>query len=204
MDDSGRSTRVVLCVVGTRPEAVKMAPIVLRLKQSREARSPARLDRPASRIAGPGPGRFRPDAGPGPRLDEAGPEPGRGHGAGPLGSRCHAGLGEAGFGAGPGRYDDRSGLGTRLVLSSDSVWPCRGRAPDREPLPALSRGEEPGAGRPSGDGPLRPDATRPAQPAPRGDLRRCDSCHWEPRDRCPPDDRRATSGAAGSSLKRIG
>ena len=34
MDDAGSSERVVVCVVGTRPEAVKMAPVVLRLRRA--------------------------------------------------------------------------------------------------------------------------------------------------------------------------
>jgi UDP-N-acetylglucosamine 2-epimerase (non-hydrolysing) len=34
MDDAGSSGQVVVCVVGTRPEAVKMAPIVLRLRRA--------------------------------------------------------------------------------------------------------------------------------------------------------------------------
>jgi UDP-N-acetylglucosamine 2-epimerase (non-hydrolysing) len=34
MSDAGSSERVIACVVGTRPEAVKMAPIVLRLRQA--------------------------------------------------------------------------------------------------------------------------------------------------------------------------
>ena len=34
MDDAGSSGRVVACVVGTRPEAVKMAPVILRLRRA--------------------------------------------------------------------------------------------------------------------------------------------------------------------------
>jgi UDP-N-acetylglucosamine 2-epimerase (non-hydrolysing) len=34
MDDASSSGRVVVCVVGTRPEAVKMAPVVLRLRRA--------------------------------------------------------------------------------------------------------------------------------------------------------------------------
>ncbi len=34
MGDAGCSDRVILCVVGTRPEAVKMAPVVLRLREA--------------------------------------------------------------------------------------------------------------------------------------------------------------------------
>ena len=75
--------RVVVCVVGTRPEAVKMAPIVLRLRAGRGPARPAGLDRPASRAARPGPGRLRARRRPRPRPDAARPDARRDRPAGP-------------------------------------------------------------------------------------------------------------------------
>ena len=49
--------KTIVCTIGTRPEAIKMAPVVLALRQARLGTLPGRAHRPASRAGRPRAGR---------------------------------------------------------------------------------------------------------------------------------------------------
>src|SRR4051794_24024460 len=161
------------------------------------ARGPGADDRPAPRPARPGPGRF---------LDRAGPRPGpdaprsgarRPDGACPDGRVRIPRAGPTRSRPGPGGYDHGPGDRPGLPLSAYPVRPRRSRAADGAGLRPVPGGEEPGAGRPPGRAPLRPDGPQPAQPAPRGDRRPVDPRHRQYGHRRPVGGRRARGDDAG-------
>ncbi len=146
----------ILVFMGTRPEAIKLAPVVAALRGSADFRctvvATGQHREMFRQVAGP----VRLRGGRRPRRDASEPDAGRAHGAADGGDRRLAGGGAPGHGAGAGRHDDRAGRRPGLLLPAHPHRARRGRAADRQHLVPLPRGGEPAARHPAGGAPLRP------------------------------------------------
>lgn len=133
---------MVLCVVGTRPEAVKMAPVILALRNIPKiqvrvlatAQHREMLDEALAQFG------IEADF----DLDIMQPNQTLAELTGRLlaGGRCPARAGRPGYRCGPGRYDHRICHGASLLLPPNSVCSYRGRPAHRGSGKSVSRGDE--------------------------------------------------------------
>ena len=149
------SKKSILVFMGTRPEAIKLAPVVAALRSDRRFRVHRRRHRPAQGDVPPGRryvrlrGRCRP------RRDAPQSDAGRADRAADGQHRRLAGHGAARHGAGAGRHHHRAGGGAGLLLPAHPHRPRRGRAAHRQHLVALPGGGEPPAGHAAGGAAFR-------------------------------------------------
>ncbi len=156
----------LLVVVGTRPEAIKMAPVIRRLRAEAGAHGRPLRDRAASRDARPGVLSLRDPARHRPRPHAPGPDAQRARGARPVGPRRGPRARSPGLAPRAGRHDDGDGGLAGRVPPARARRARRGRPPHgRLPAP-LSRGDEPARRGSRLGGQLRSDA--PRRPRPRG------------------------------------
>ena len=186
--------RRIAVFIGTRPEAIKMAPVVAALERS-----------PAFPAAGG-------QHGPAPRVDRAGDrsirhprrsrsgrdgaEPVARAADGPAAGthrRC-ACRSAARHGARARRHVHGAGDRAGSVLSPNTVRPRGGRLADRQPALAVSGRGQPHANDAAHDAPLRPHGGRSRQPPPRTHRRNADRRHRQH------GHRRAVHGARSGSV----
>ena len=203
-----------LVLIGTRPEAIKMLPVVLALRRSTVFRpvvvttgQHADLVAPILEL-----GAIEPDydlgvGHPGLTLNELVSSVVTDldrfcrdrFGATGQGVTSRDQIREGGFPAGMLVHGDTSSA-PGVLQSAHPRRPCRGRPPHREHAHTVPRGAEPPADRAHRGVPPRPDGAEPAEPGARGHPRRARVRHRQHRHRRPPlrlDARRPVRGRRG-------
>ncbi len=167
--------RNILVFMGTRPEAVKLAPVVAALRDTSDFRCTVvatgqhkEMFRQVAETFG-----IAVDA----DLDVMRPN----QTLAGLTARLMNGIdgwleyGPARHGAGAGRHDHRAGGVAGLLLPAHPDRPRRGRAAHRQHLVAVPGGSQPPAGHAAGDAALRADRSGARGAASRGAFRRTQS-----------------------------
>ena len=158
------SRRTVAVFVGTRPEGIKMAPVIAALQECERPGLPRRRHRTAPRDVPAGRRAVRLRGGRRPRGHATPSDPGRADRAPHGADRRLARDGPSRHGPRAGRHHDRARGRPRLLLPEDPRRPRGGRAAQRRHLVSLSRRGEPAPGLPDRLPALRSDGVRARRP----------------------------------------
>ncbi len=180
----------ILCTIGTRPEAIKMAPVIRAFQDAPWARCRVLFTAQHRELVDQMLGFFEiePDI----DLDIMRPD----QSLVELTSRLLLAVHDAIARERPDMVLAQGDTTTVLrhgageLLPQGPLRPRRGRPAHRPALGAVPRGRQPGPGGTSRRPALRPDGRRPRQPAPRGDRRGFHRRHRQHRDRRPAAGRR--------------